>query len=68
MSSYTLIIAGGIFFYLLTCFAFVDIARKDFGSIFKKAMWGFLVFIPFFGVLFYLLLGFKSGKKSDLGE
>jgi len=52
-----------LFFYLLTALAIIDIARKDFGSIGKKALWGFIAVIPFIGWLVYLIFGFRKGKK-----
>ncbi len=63
MDTFTIIIGAGIFFYALTCFAFIDIAGKDFGGIGMKVLWGFIVFIPFFGCLIYLAFGFRRGKK-----
>lgn len=68
MDPFTLIVATGTFFYLLTCLAFVDIARKDFGSLGKKAMWGVIAFIPFVGVVIYLLFGYRQGKKQASPE
>ncbi len=65
MNNFHLIIAAGIFFYMLTCLAFFDIARKDFGSIAKKAMWGVIAFIPFIGVVIYLLFGYRKGKNPQ---
>ena len=63
MSTDTIIIIGiGIMFYTLTCLAFIDIARKDFGSIGKKVLWGFIAFIPFAGCVIYLAFGFRKGK------
>ena len=59
-----LIIGVGILFLLLTWAAFIDIARKDFGSIEKKAIWGFITFIPFIGVTIYLLFGARRGKRQ----
>ena len=57
-----IIIAVGAFFYLLTCVAFIDIARKDFGSLGMKALWGVIAFIPFIGVVIYIMFGFRKGK------
>ncbi len=37
MSSTQLIIIAGVVFWLLTCWAVIDIARKDFGRIEKKS-------------------------------
>jgi len=52
-----------LFFYLLTVLAIIDIARKDFGSMGKKALWGFIAVVPFIGWLVYLIFGFRTGKK-----
>ena len=54
-----------LFFYLLTVLAIIDIARKDFGSMGKKALWCFIVVVPFIGWLVYLLFGFRKGKKQE---
>jgi len=52
-----------VVFYLLTILAIVDILRKDFGTIGKKALWGIIALIPFVGWLIYLIFGFRKGKK-----
>ena len=52
-----------VVFYLLTLLAIVDIVRKDFGTIGKKALWGIIAMIPFVGWLIYLIFGFRKGKK-----
>lgn len=52
-----------VVFYLLTVLAIVDIVRKDFGTIGKKALWGIIAMIPFIGWLIYLIFGFRKGKK-----
>lgn len=51
------------FFYLLTILAIIDVMRKDFGTIGKKALWGIISLIPFIGWLGYLLFGFRKGSK-----
>ncbi|GAB6908652.1 conserved hypothetical protein [Desulfosarcina cetonica] len=62
------VVLTGVVFFILTCIAILDIARKDFGSIQMKALWGFLVaMVPFIGVVVYFLVGFKKGKRS-VGE
>ena len=62
--SYTTVVIGiGVVFYLATCWAIIDIARKDFGGIGKKAMWGFITLIPFIGPVVYFSIGFRKGKK-----
>ena len=64
MSTGMFIVLTGIAFFLLTCLAILDIARKDFGSIQMKALWGFLVaMVPFIGVVVYFLIGARKGKK-----
>jgi len=52
-----------VVFYLFTILAVVDIVRKDFGTIGKKALWGIVALIPFVGWLIYLIFGFRKGKK-----
>jgi uncharacterized membrane protein len=56
-----------VVFYLLTILSIVDIVRKDFGTIGKKALWGIIAMIPFVGWLIYLIFGFRKGKKP-VGE
>lgn len=64
MSTGMFVILTGIVFFLLTCAAILDIARKDFGSIQMKALWGLVVaMMPFIGVLIYFLFGFRKGKR-----
>jgi len=57
-----------VVFYLLTILAVVDIVRKDFGTIGKKALWGIIAMIPFVGWLIYLIFGFRKGKKPVQGD
>jgi uncharacterized membrane protein YhaH (DUF805 family) len=57
-----------VFFYLLTLLAIVDIIRKDFGTIGKKALWGMIALVPFVGWLVYLIFGFRKGKKPEVGD
>ena len=57
-----------VVFYLLTVLAIVDIVRKDFGTIGKKALWGIIALIPFVGWLIYLIFGFRKGKKPVQGD
>ncbi len=64
----TTVVITGIVFYLFTCWAMIDIIRKDFGSIQMKALWGFTALIPFIGVLIYFIFGFRKGKKSEDAE
>jgi uncharacterized membrane protein YhaH (DUF805 family) len=57
-----------VFFYLLTVLAIIDIIRKDFGTIGKKALWGLIAVVPFIGWLVYLIFGFRKGKKPVPGD
>ena len=64
--SYTeTIILIGILFFLVTCWALIDIARKDFGGIEKKALWGFITLIPFLGPIIYVAVGYRKGIKPS---
>ncbi len=65
MSAAEWIILTGITFFLLTCWAIFDIARKDFGGIEKKAAWAFVTMIPFLGPIVYFAFGFRKGGKKD---
>ncbi len=65
MSSTHLIVIGGLVFWLLTCWAVIDIARKDFGAIEKKAAWGFAALVPFIGPIVYIIFGFKRGALKS---
>ena len=51
-------------FFLGTIWAIVDVAQKDFGTAGKKALWWITASIPFVGFIFYLLFGFRKGKKT----
>ncbi len=67
MSTTQSIILGGLLFWLLTCWAILDIARKDFGKIEIKAAWAFAALVPFIGPLVYFAVGFRKGTpKSKL--
>jgi heme/copper-type cytochrome/quinol oxidase subunit 2 len=64
MSTGMIIVLTGVAFFLLTCVALLDIARKDFGGIQFKALWAFIVaLVPFIGVVVYFLFGFRKGKR-----
>ena len=67
MSTTQLMILGGLLFWLLTCWAIIDIARKDFGKIEIKAAWAFAALVPFIGPFVYFAAGFRKGiSKSKL--
>ncbi|MDY6823141.1 MAG: PLD nuclease N-terminal domain-containing protein [Thermodesulfobacteriota bacterium] len=59
-----IIIATGGLSYLLTCWAIIDVALKDFGAIEKKAAWGIVAFIPFIGWIIYFLMGRQKGVRQ----
>jgi hypothetical protein len=64
MSTGMIIVLTGVAFFLLSCVALLDIARKDFGGIQFKALWAFVVaLVPFIGVVVYFLFGFRRGKR-----
>ncbi|MDY6903992.1 MAG: PLDc N-terminal domain-containing protein [Thermodesulfobacteriota bacterium] len=64
MSTSVLIIIGmGVVSYLLTCWAILDVALKNFGTIEKKAIWGIIAFIPFIGWVIYFLAGRQKGVR-----
>ena len=65
MSTTVIIISIGIIFYLIACLAILDIARKDFGSTGKKALWGLTAaLIPFIGCVVYFAVGARQGRKK----
>jgi hypothetical protein len=55
---------GGLLFWLLTCWAIIDIARKDFGRIEVKAAWAFAALVPFIGPLVCFAAGFGKGPNE----
>jgi len=63
MSIGMIIVLTGVAFFLMTCAAILDIARKDFGSMEMKALWVFIVaLVPFIGVLVYIIIGRRKGR------
>ncbi len=65
MDTFIMVAGVAAFFWGLTMLAIVDIILKDFGSIQKKALWGFIALIPFVGWLIYLLVGYKKGTRKN---
>lgn len=61
----TFFLGVGAVFFLITCIAILDIAQKDFGSMEKKLLWGFISLIPFVGCLIYFLVGFRKGTRPQ---
>ncbi len=56
----------GLAFWIITCMAILDIARKDFGTIQRKAAWAFAALVPFIGVLAYFIFGFRQGRPKRI--
>ena len=59
------IIGIGFLFFLITCWAILDIARKDFGGIEKKVIWAIIALIPFIGPILYACIGYRKGMKPQ---
>ena len=67
MTTVTFVIAVGFVFFALTCWAIMDAARKDFGTLGKKALWMLVAAIPFIGFIIYFAIGFRKGRKPESG-
>ena len=65
MNTVTMVVGIGLLFYILTCWAVIDIAYKDFSSLPVKAAWGFTTLIPFIGVVIYLIFGYRKGSRRE---
>jgi uncharacterized membrane protein YhaH (DUF805 family) len=65
MATVKFFVIAGLFFYLITCVALLDIARKDFESFGKKVQWIIIAMIPFVGFIIYFVFGFRKGKKAE---
>lgn len=59
----TFVAGVGLLFLLLTWWAIIDIAQKDFTQN-EKIVWWIIVSLPFIGCLAYFILGFRHGKKK----
>ena len=66
MTLKTLVIFLGLCvpFFLLTVWAVVDVAQRDFKSPGKKVLWWVIASIPFVGFIPYVLIGIRQGKKQ----
>ena len=62
MNIVLIIIIIGIVFWILTCWALIDLIKKDFGALDKKIIWGIVTLIPFVGCILYFTIGYKKGK------
>jgi hypothetical protein len=65
LSTNTFFIGVGIFFCIITWLAIFDIARKDFGKLAYKFMWGMIALIPFIGCIIYFVIGYRKGKRIE---
>jgi uncharacterized membrane protein YhaH (DUF805 family) len=63
MMAALIIIGLCIPFMLLTAWAVVDGALRDFGSTGKKVLWIVIASIPFVGFLIYFIFGCRKGRK-----
>ena len=63
MDTLTFFIVVGVVFYVLTCWAIIDVALKEFSSLPVKAAWGLTAFIPFIGWMIYFAFGAKKGER-----
>jgi hypothetical protein len=57
------IVLASIPFFLMTVWAIVDSAQKDFGNLNSKIIWCLVAAIPYVGFLIYLVVGFRRGHK-----
>ena len=63
MKSAIIIVAASVPFFILTVWAVVDAALKDFGTPVKKALWLIVAGTPYIGCVVYFAFGFRRGKK-----
>ncbi len=68
MSLSMIIILLGILFYIISCLALLDIARKKSGKLYEKAIWGFIILIPFIGCIIYFIFGYNRNRKPSANE
>ncbi len=64
MNIYIAIACFGVLCWILTCAAMIDVARRDFGGIEKKALWAVVSFVPFIGFVLYFTVGRKKSVKK----
>ncbi len=50
-------------FLLMTLWAVIHAAQKEFGSLREKVIWVVIAGIPFIGFIFYLMFGFPRKIK-----
>lgn len=61
MNTLITIVGIALLCFLMTCWAIIDVARKDFGSLEMKILWGIIAWIPFIGFILYMMFGYKRG-------
>jgi len=64
MKTVFIMVALSVPFFIMTVWAVVDAALKDFGTLGKKALWLIVAAIPYLGFVFYFAIGFRKGKKQ----
>ena len=66
IKTFTIFLGLCVPFFLMTIWAIVDAAQKDFGTAGKKALWWLIASIPFVGFIPYFLFGYRKGKKPNI--
>lgn len=64
MKTIALMVALSIPFFILSVWAVVNAALKDFGSPAQKILWLVVASVPYVGFIFYFAIGSRKGKKS----
>jgi hypothetical protein len=62
-----MVLALSVPFLIMTLWAIIHAAQKEFGSFREKVFWMLIAAIPFVGFVFYLIFGFRKGKKGAGG-
>jgi predicted CDP-diglyceride synthetase/phosphatidate cytidylyltransferase len=55
-------------FFLLTIWAVVDVAQREFENNRTKVLWWLIASIPFIGFVPYFLIGIRQGKKEGASK
>jgi hypothetical protein len=55
-------------FFLLTIWAVVDVAQREFENNRTKVLWWLIASIPFIGFVPYFLIGIRQGKKEGAAK
>jgi hypothetical protein len=51
-------------FFMLTVWAMVNAAQREFGTLGRKVLWMLVAAVPFVGFIPYFLFGMRQGKKA----